>query len=138
MATVILLLAPVFEAVKASRLMDPPITPFRLMLPAPELSVKSLLPATLLSVVPRLILPPLEARVLVPLTVVVPRSSVVSVVLMLPSIIVLDGLDASPVVTKPSVKVRTSEGELPRATVPVFRKSAALVMVLLRPLMATL
>lgn len=137
LATVRLLDAPVSVALNEPNGLVPPIVP-KLKEPAPELRDRLLLPATLLSVAPMLKLPPFEASVLLPLTVVAPRVSAVLVVLMLPSTVVPDGLEPLPVVVKPPVNVRVSAGALPRATVPVFRKLTALVIAVVEPFKATL
>lgn len=121
----------VLLAVNALRLVLPPIAPFRLIAPAPDVKVSELVPVALLFVVPMLIAPPLESRLVLPVTVVVPNASAVSVVLMVASTLVVLA-----VLVKPPVKVKLLP-PLPSETPFVFRKLTALVTVLVAPFITT-
>ena len=72
-ASVISFVAPVLVAEKENKRVVPPTVP-KLILPLPELIVSALLPSTLLLVVPNVIFPPEELRVVAPAMVVVPNT----------------------------------------------------------------
>jgi len=121
----ILLLAPVVVALKLLNGVVPPIVP-KLNAPAPELSERLLVPDELLSVVPIVNAPPVDAKLLLPVTVTVPKSIALSVVLTVASKVVVLA-----VLVTPFVKLNVPP--LPNVTPAVLLNVVAVVIVLDAP-----
>lgn len=136
LAIMISFAAPVLLAVNALNRFVVPIAP-KLNEPAPEASVNVFVFAALLSIAPKLMLPPLELILLLPLMVVAPNAIAVPVLLIAALMVVPDGLLALPVAATPPAKVSVSP-PLPSESVPVFKKLTALVISVVLPSNATL
>ena len=134
LAVVILLsiaIAGVLDAVKLSKLADPPIAPVKSIVPAPDVSVKVFVPAELLFTAPSVMLPFVDKILLLPLIVVAPKVTSSALVLIVEANVVVLA-----VLLKPPLKVKLSP-PLPKVTPFVFKKDTAFVIVLEAPFITT-
>src|SRR5665213_2556197 len=117
-------MAGVLDAVKVSKLAEPPIAPVKSIVPAPDVKDKVLVPAELLFTAPNVMLPPVDKMLLLPATVTAPKVTSSALVLIVEASVVVLAL-----LLKPPLKVKLSP-PLPKVTPAVFKKATLLVTVL--------
>ena len=123
--------AGVLDALNAFKLVLPPMAPFKVIVPAPDVKLSEFVLAVLLLAAPMEMAPPLLFKLLLPFTVVVPSVKELLVVLMVDAIEVVLA-----VLVRPPVKVKLFP-PLPSVTPLVFKKEIALVMVFVAPFITT-